>query len=275
MALKYPVTTMSGAERVAILNLPESGKEPFDIPGYDLRAELSFNALGARPSEALWLFYEWEKGLDLFLMSEDNLKRFLKQIHKQGLGSLGLDKKTFGKALSDTAANLIEGKEARNLVDREDFFTTVKKEYPNYNNLEWKDTVIEIIAEQAFDNSEFDLFAILDGLSKTGLYELSVENCKCESHEATSATCRVDVQFSVLGEIKDNFEITASVAYRDAELETLEWEDETSENVGGPKTETEEVLDAVGEVSYWEEFAEEHCTPSLFDILPALKDEDS
>lgn len=269
MPLEFPIS-VKGEDLTAYLSLPVDKEDSIVIPGYDLEEGLVLEALGLDPDDAITLWSEWRQGLSRFLLSEDNLRTFLEQLKKQGLDSLPITREELGKTLSETVNSLQEvwtDTEVRDVVNWQDFFEIVKEEYPGCAKLKWNEGVLEYYADLAFQDGLYDIFDIIDRMSMNTLYSLEAERCECSRTSLVSKHCEVSVRFIVLDSVEDQFVIEGTYSYTDAELENPEWI--IDDNMyDGPKTETEDFLDTVGEETDWEIFIEERCRLYDFELDP-------
>ena len=265
MPLDYPITLESGAY-VAKLEMPDSGKDPFVIPGYDLDADLAAEALGLGKTPVLELLEAWQEGLTPFLMDRDRLKTFLGALHSQrGSDTLELSDEKLGDALSHVVGDLFyQDPEEYGYEEWPDFFDVVVNHYPPYKNLKWHRDTIYMLAESAIDNyADFELFALLNDLSGNTSYDLIISRCRCEAESDTSVVCEMDFELKILAFTKEQFTIRGTYAYRDAELTDATFE-VIYDRYSGPTVDTVNLLDKLGEETEWEYVMESHCLREAF-----------
>jgi len=261
MALDYPFT-IDGVSYIVKLELPDSGKDPFVIPGYDMDPELAAEALGLGKTPVIQLFEDWASGLDKFLMHRERLEIFLNALYSQrSREPLGLSPEKLGDALSDVVEELFyENAEDYGYDDWPDFFDSVSKYYPLYKKLKWRQKTIDELAEAAYDFGVWEIFSTLNELSEKPCYELIVGQCRCEIESSTLVSCEIDFEFKILDFTKDQFTISGTYAYRDAELSDPTFEaDDRRYSYSAPNKGTTELLDELGEETEWECYMESHC----------------
>lgn len=257
MGLDFPIEIEGIHNAKAILNTPVDGPNAVVIPDYDIEADMALAELGFQTSPVVRLVLEWSQGIPRFLMSEDNLTTFLEAIDEQGLETgmkkLGLDKRSFGKILSEAAEFVLqtEGEPVRDMVDPANFFCIVFDELDSPSFLNWDEDVIWDYADIADESGDYDLFVKLEQLTQHTLASYHIGSPECDKQDDVSYRCSVDMEVHVLyDEPRERWTLTGTAAFRDANLEN--WSVELDINSAYPEM-TQDLLGAMGEDTNWED----------------------